>query len=208
MAVETKEPPAKKPEKKETESPEPSAETDQKQAKSGPSSRYAGIIKTVSRRGLVVLLVVSLICNGAALAKLGSNGNSASEQLTPEVSLGQFSFVSSQAEADQVVKAEFTMHVALSEDVEKEGRRRIYQRRFRLLQDVEELLRGAHSGDFDDPLLRGLKQKLKERINKTLGIRAAAYVIITGLKSERNDTSPVEDGQPAGLVPWVEPTAE
>ena len=205
MAVETKAPP----EKKETRTPESSPKADQKQAESGRSSRCAAIIiKTVSRHGLMITLAVSLIANGAALARLGSNDNSAGEPLTPEVRLGQFGFVSSQAEAGQVVKAEFTVHVALSEDAEKEGRERISQRQFRLQQDVEELLRGAHSGDFDDPLLRGLKQKLKERINKTLGIRAAAYVIITGMKTERNDSFPVEKAEPAGLVPWVEPTAE
>ena len=204
MAVETKAPP----EKRETEKPEPSPKADQKQAISGWSGRYAGIVKTVSRHGLMITLAVSLIANGAALARLGSNDNSAREQLTPEVQLGQFGFVSSQAEADQVVKAEFTVHVALSEDVEEEGRRRISQRQFRLQQDVEELLRGAHSGDFDDPLLRELKQQLKERINKTLGVRAAAYVIITELKTEQNDVSPVEIEEPASLVPWVEPTAE
>ena len=205
MAVKTKAPPEKK---KETKTPEPPANVDQKQAKSGPSNRYADIVRTVSRQGLMITLAVSLIANGAALARLGSNDNSAREQLTPEVQLGQFGFVSSQAEAGQVVKAEFTVHVALSEDVEDEGRRRISQRQFRLRQDVEELLRGAHSGDFDDPLLRGLKQKLKERINKTLGIRAAAYVIITGMETELNDRSPVEKAEPAGMVPWVEPTAK
>ena len=204
MAVETKAPPAKK----ETETPEPSPKADQKQAKSGPGSRYAGIVKAVSHHGLMITLAVSLIANGAALAKLGSNDNSAEKQLTPEVQLGHFGFVSSHAEAYQVVKAGFDVHVALSEDVEEEGRRRISQRQFRLQQDVEELLRGAYSGDFDDPLLRGLKQKLKERINKTLGIRAAAYVIITGMKTERNASSPVDKAEPAGMVPWVEPTAE
>ena len=204
MAVETKAPPRKK----ETKTPEPPANADQKQAKSGPTSRYAGIIRAVSRNGLMITLAVSLIVNGFALARFGSNDDSAAEKRTPEVRLGQFGFVSSQAEAGQVVKAEFTVHVALSEDAEEESRQRISQRQFRLQQDVEELLRGAHSGDFDDPLLRGLKQKLKERINKTLGIRAAAYVIITDLKTERNDSPPVENKEPGVLVPWVEPAAE
>lgn len=204
MAVETK----ARPEKKETKTPEPAANADQKQAKSGAGNRYTGVIKAVSRHGLMVTLVISLVANGIALATLRSNDNLPVAPLTPEMLLGQFGFVSSQAEADQVIEAEFSVHVALSEDVEEEGRRRIFQRQFRLQQDVEELLRRAHSGDFDDPLLKDLKQQLKERINKTLGIRAAAYVIITGLQTQRKDSPAVETEGPASLVPWVEPTAK
>jgi hypothetical protein len=204
MAVETKAPP----EKKEAGTPEPSPEADKKQAIPVQSRRYASIIaNAVARHGLMITLAISLIANGATLAKLGSN-DTAHKPLTPEVRLGEFGFVSSQAEAGQVVKADFTVYIALSEDVEEEGRRRISQRQFRLVQDVEELLRSAHSGDFDDPLLRELKQKLKERINKTLSIRAVAYVIITGMKTELNARSPVEKAEPAGMVPWVEPTAD
>lgn len=198
----------KAPEKTAIETPQPVPNADRKRAESDRSSRYAEIIMALSSRGLAVTLAISLIANGVALATLCSSSESSARQLTPEVSLGRFGFVSSQAEVHQVVKAEFSVHVALADNLEEEGRRRISQRQFRLQQDLEELLRGAHSGDFDDPLLRDLKQKIKERIDKTLGIRAAAYVIITGLKTERNDISTVQNQEPGGLVPWVEPTAD
>jgi len=203
MAVELKAPP----EKKETRTPEPPADAEEIRVELDQSSRYPRFLQVVSHQGLLITLCVSLVGNGATLAWLGSNDDSVDEQLTPEVRLGEFGFVSSQAEAGQVVKADFAVHIALSEDMEQEGRRRIVQRQFRLQQDMQQLLRGAHSGDFDDPLLNGLKRKLKERINKTLGIRAAADVIITDLKTERNDNAFVEE-ESAGLVPWDDLTVE
>jgi hypothetical protein len=203
MAVEAKAPP----EKKETKKPKPSPEAKQKPAEFGENTRFSRIVNAASRSGLMITLAVSLIANGIAFSGVGSKDDPAAGQLTPEVQLGQFAFLSSESVAKQVVKAEFAVHVALSEDMESESRDRMTQRQFRLQQDIEELLRGAHSGDFDDPLLRGLKQKLKERIDKTLGLRATAYVIITGLKIERNQSSPVKE-EPSTMVPWVEPAAE
>ena len=208
MAVEAKAPPQKKEPQKPKPSPEASPKATQKPPESGESTRFARIFDAVYRHGLMIALGISLVANGFAFSWFGPINNAAVEQLTPEVQLGQFGFVSSQAQSNQVVRAEFAVHVALSEEVEQEGRERISQRKFRLQQDVEELLRGAHSGDFDDPLLRGLKQKLKERIDKTLGLRAVAYVIITSLKIERNQSSPAKEEEPSTLVPWVEPTAE
>jgi len=204
MAVEEKAPPRKK----ETEPTETPSSADQKQARSGREERLVRVVRAVSRNGLMIVLAVSLIVNGATLTMMGSQDDSVAAEPTPEVPLGQFRFVSSQAEAGQVVTADFTIHVALSEELEEEGHRRIEQRKFRLQQDMEELLRGAHSGDFDDPLLRGLKEKLKDRAEKTLGIRAVAYVIITGLKTDRNGSVPVEETKPSVLVPWAEPSAE
>ena len=204
MAVEEKAPPRKK----ETEPTEAASAADQTQAKSGPNGRLSRVLQAASRNGLMIVLAVSLIANGAILTMLGSQDASVAPQPSPEVPLGQFTFVSSQAEAGQVVQADFTIHVALSEELEKEGQRRIEKRKFRLQQDMEELLRGAHSGDFDDPLLRGLKEKLKERVEKTLGIRAVAYVIITGLKTDRSESAPVVEEEPTVLVPWAEPADE
>jgi len=80
--------------------------------------------------------------------------------------------------------------------------------RFRVQQNVEELLRRAHGGDFDDPGLGELKRQLQERINERSG-RAIAEVIVTDLKLQHN-------GQDAGLVTgtaesvpwWRSPQAE
>ncbi len=204
MAVEAKAPP----EKKQPEAVETPLAGDQTRPKTVQNDRLVRIARIALRNVLAILLAVSLLVNGATLTMLGSQDDSVAKPPSPEVPMGHFSFASSQAEPGQVVNASFTIHVALSEELEDEGRRRIEQRQFRLQQDMEELLRGAHSGDFDDPLLRGLKGKLKDRVEKTLGIRAVAYVVITGLKTGRTEIAPFEELEPATLVPWAEPAAK
>jgi flagellar basal body-associated protein FliL len=112
-----------------------------------------------------------------------------------EVSLGNFHFQADKVERGATARADFSLHVALLEPVDPLARQRLAARKYHIQQDVEELLRKAHSGDFDDPGLQELKRQLHEQINQALGTRAVAEIIITDLKLQRS-------GQPsaAGLA--------
>jgi len=91
------------------------------------------------------------------------------------------------------------------------ARTRLAARKFKVQQDVEQLLRQAHPDDFADPVLAGLKRQLQEQINESLGLRAISEVIITSLEygSQPPATTPVaapsHEGIRAALPSVVEP---
>ena len=207
MAVETKEPP-KKPAVEATKAakpPKPAAVAPESPpTKGGAFTGSSGLSKSLKGNVVACLLAGSVFLNGLGFAYFWATPSTGTTALEAEIALGEFQFISYHAGADQVVKAEFAVHVALNEPVQEEARRRVQKRKFRLQQEIEELLRAAHSGDFDDPLLRGMKSKLEERINKTLGMRAADAVIITDLKMVRSAAETESAEEAVELVPWVE----
>jgi len=106
-----------------------------------------------------------------------------------ELSLGSFEYVAQDPEPvglGTIRKATFDLHVALLYPRDVSVRNRFAQAKFRLQQDIEELLRRAHGGDFEDPSLAELKRQLQERINTTIGMRAVSEVIITNLTVEQD----------------------
>lgn len=206
MAVETKEPP-KKP-AAEAKPPKPAKAAavapESPKAKEEVSADSTGPSQSLKRNAVVCLLAGSVFLNGACFAYFWLAPGTKKTVSDAEISLGEFQFISYHAGPDQVVQAEFAVHIALNEPVKEEAQQRVEGRRFRLQQQIEELLRAAHSGDFDDPLLRGIKSKLVEQVNKTLGMHAIDSVIITNLKTVRSaaETEPTEEA--VELVPWVE----
>jgi len=174
-----------------------------------PRRRAAELLaKLLTKKGFGILLGVSIVLHGIGFAYYRLGGKQPPSTPSPEVSLGEFGFVADPAEGGvqggRVTNAEFRLHVALLQQVEPAARGQLAARKFRVREDIEELLRRAHSGDFDDPVLGDLKRRLQERINESLEMRAIADVIVTDLKLER-------DAQPIGTiregavsVPWVE----
>ncbi|MGA2063511.1 MAG: flagellar basal body-associated FliL family protein [Thermoguttaceae bacterium] len=134
---------------------------------------------------LLVVLIATIAIQGTAFVYHRASGRV--EQVPPpaEIDLGMFRFEADKAEGGQTLHAEFALHVALQEAAERVARPRLSARKFRVQQDIEELLRKAHPGDFDDPGLQELKRQLLEQIDQTLGVRAVADVIVTGLKLQR-----------------------
>ncbi len=106
-----------------------------------------------------------------------------------EIALGVFHFEADKSEGGGIGKADFSLHVALLEPVDPAARQRLAARKYHIQQDVEELLRKAHSGDFDDPGLTDLKRQLHEQINQAIGLRAVSEVIVTDLKLSRSQQS-------------------
>jgi flagellar basal body-associated protein FliL len=143
-----------------------------------------------TRPWVIAGLGVWTLVNAAGFAFYRGQSQPAPQEVpSPEVSLGEFKFCADPAEHGPVVTARFALHVSLASQSDRVGRERLTARKFRVQQDVEELLRRAHGADFDDPSLRELKRQIQEQINETLGLRAVADVIITDLLTETPDTT-------------------
>jgi len=160
-----------------------------------------------SRKWVAVILAVSLanFAVGFVCSRLLVGQTSGGSEY--EIDLGRFRFAADNAELGRLADAEFDIHIAMLEHVDLPARQRLEAHRRRVQQDIEELLRQAHSGDFDDPTLVELKRQLQEQINETLGLRAIADVIITDLQMTHSakDAGPVSET--ADTVPWSEKPA-
>lgn len=151
---------------------------------------------------LGVLMLVPIV--GISCYRLGYRA--AASPANAEISLGEFRFDACKPAAGQVADASFALHLALLDEVARPARQRLQVRAFRVEQDIEELLRRAHSTDFDDPSLAELKRQLQEQINRTLGLRAIADVIVTNLQLDRAPAPPVSVAAPAESLSWGKPT--
>lgn len=156
---------------------------------------------------LPAALVVSILANLSGVFYFRSLALVARPAIAHEIPLGDYRFVSDEHEPGQVTEAEFALYIELVRQAERPGRQMLEVRQQKVRQNVEELLRTAHGGDFNDPVLSELKSQLQKRINETLGIRAVADVIVTDLHLERAQRPSVTNQEPEKSVPWVEPTA-
>ena len=172
------------------------------------SSKKGLLARIWTPKGIAVLVGVSVVAHGIGFAYYQWANKASAQSITPEVALGSFRFEGAENEKGRIAKAEFSIHIALLDQVNKVAHQRLQARRFRVQQDVEELLRQAHSGDFDDPNLGELKRQLQEKINETLGMRAIADVIITNLKTEQRQGDAKTIDKSAEALPWVEKPAK
>ena len=169
-----------------------------------PPTKAPSWRRFLTRKWIAIVVGVSIVVHGVGFVYYQCADNTPPVTPNPEVSLGTFRFEADKAEIGEITNAEFCLHIALLEHVDQAARRRLKAHKFRVQQDIEELLRQAHGGDFDDPNLGELKRQLQEQVNQTLGMRAIADVIITDLKLTHSDTdlgSVVDTGE---SVPWVE----
>lgn len=144
----------------------------------------------LGHNGLIVLLALSVVANAAGFAYLKFRERSDKVAPSTEIALGSFRFVADKSEKGLVNGARFSLHVAFTPQADQEGRQRLSDRKYRVQQDIEELLRRAHGADFDDPRLRDLKRQVQQQINETLGIQALADVIITDLSIDWSASAP------------------
>lgn len=170
--------------KQTTAAPDPEMEGEPQNAKPDRPSKLARLREFLTWKWLAIFLGASILVHGAViiLCKLSATGPKT--RPAAEVSLGEFEFRADQTAPGGVSAASFALHIALLSKVDGAARHELAARAFRVQQDIEQLLRLAHSGDFDDPRLAELKRQLQEQINKSLGIRAIDEVIITNLKLE------------------------
>jgi flagellar basal body-associated protein FliL len=121
-----------------------------------------------------------------------------------EIPLGTFHFTGTKVESGRTAAANFSLYITLLDRMDRSAREALEARRFRVQQDVEQLLRQAHSGDFEDATLGELKRQLREQINESLGVRAVAEVIITDLKLKSAEPASQPPLSAAGSMASVE----
>lgn len=109
-----------------------------------------------------------------------------------------------------MVKADFSLYVALENYRDPRASLLLADHRHRIRQGVEELMRRAHAGDFEDPTLKSLKRRVLERIEETVGERIVSEVMVTHLRVRWNSPdskSPSEaksGAETAEAIPWTE----
>lgn len=146
-------------------------------------------------------LVVSLLGQAAGIVYCRASARRPAEALPEEIGLGAYCFQASNAMAERVAAADFALHVTLQPSVEQTARRRLADRKCRVRQAIEELLRKAHCADFDDPSLGDVKRQVQEQVNQVLGIRAVADVILTDLKLQHAPREAGPARETAGPTP-------
>lgn len=160
------------------------------------AARFAQLF---SRGALGTMLAISLVLNAGVVAYLRLHKPArVVESGSPEIELGSFIFRGSDTGNAPVAGARFSLCISLLDGAERVAREHLAASRHRVQQAVEELLRTAHSGDFEDPSLSGLKRQLQEQINGVLGMRAISQVIITNLVLDRAHPSPGGKTRTAG----------
>ena len=169
-----------------------------------PSGKKGFLKRLLTPKGLAILVGVSIAVHAVVYTCTRSGKGASSEAAAAEISLGDFRFEANPTEAGSISSAWFSLHIVLLDPVDTEARKKLESRGFRVQQDVEELLRQAHGGDFDDPNLGELKRQLQEQVNETLGMRAIADVIITDLELTPREESAPPASRTAETAPWQE----
>jgi hypothetical protein len=141
--------------------------------------------RLLTSRWVAVFLVLSLVIHGALLICWPAAVRSKSD-FAKEIDLGAFRFVNSEHNV-RLAKVAFKLHVSLLLGTEKIGGTRLAEKKFLVQQAIEELLRQAHAGDFDDPTLAELKRQMQEKVNEAVEMRIVEEVIITDLEMEERD---------------------
>ena len=141
--------------------------------------------KLLSQKWFATVLIATVAIHGLGFAYVQWQSARAAAGGVPEITLGEFGFIQDDLTTAGVREAVFSLHISLLGDTDRKARARLDVRRFKVEQDVEQLLRQAEPEDFNDPTLAELKRRIQERINKSLGMRAIAEVIITDLTLDR-----------------------
>jgi flagellar basal body-associated protein FliL len=148
--------------------------------KSAWKNRVAAIGQTLAKHWFVGLITLALAVHATGLWIFAVQ-RTAQPERTAEVDLGRYEFRNAAPRRGEVSEAAFALHIRFIDEVESRAHRQLADRRYRVEQDIEEILRQAHGVDFADPRLRELKRQLQEQINRSLELRSVADVIVTDL---------------------------
>ncbi len=153
-------------------------------------------------RTVAAALGLSVLINMAVL--FSAREEHEAQRVEREISLGEFFFVPDPSEETPVARADFKLHLSLLSEVDALTRQRLEVHQYRVQQNIEELLRQAHGGDFSDPTLAELKRQMQEKINDTIAVRGISDVIITDLRLERREGQSMEpSAETAGIHPPI-----
>lgn len=143
----------------------------------------------LQRRYLIPFVVVLILSQIALIGHYRASSGVGEQVLSPEVSLGEFQFNSQSLHAEPIVSAIFQIHVSLLGETEHDGRLLLSAHQHKVQQEIEQLLRQAHSQDFEDPSLTELKRQIQTMINEILAKQVVAEILITDLSIDRVATS-------------------
>jgi flagellar basal body-associated protein FliL len=172
---------------------------------SAKKSKFALFSGKTVQYWLVFLVISTLVIHGIGLAYYKLSSNRTTVEYSPEISVGNFEFTADKTAGGRVAGAEFSLYITALEGLDRIARTRLTSYKYRVQQEIELLLRQAHSGDFGDPALSDLKRQIREQINQVLGNRVVSDVIIANLKitSSNNKESSTAAGT-ASSPPWLE----
>ena len=187
----------------ESKRPESEASKDDQAPANKPKSSF--LHNPTVQYGLIIVLVCTLIapCIGIAYYKL--NNNAPVVESSPEISLGDYQFSADKSADGRISGADFTVYITALDGLDRITRAKITSHKYRVQEEIETLLRQAHTGDFDDPMLTELKQKIREQVNRVIGNRVVSDVIITNLKIKPAEKKPsTATANTTSPAPWIE----
>ena len=186
-------------------------DTDQPEGDDAPQTDAVSKTPLISRvlqgNWVAKLLALLILVHGLAYVYYGYRRSSATTSRIYEISLGSYRFDTDGAGDDRVAGAQFRLYVSLLSEVDQAGRALIKTHKYKVQQDIEELLRQAHARDFEDPALAELKRQIQETVNQTVGTRVVEHVIITNLQIEKVagiDAEPADRGPAPADTQWTE----
>ncbi|MGD0382139.1 MAG: hypothetical protein ABSA77_01370 [Thermoguttaceae bacterium] len=190
----------------ETKRPEnPSSDEEKTEASTAGKSRFALLRGKTMQYWLAFLLISTLVIHGIGLAYYKTSNTHAPIEYSPEIGVGNFQFTADKTAGGRIAGAEFSLYITALEGLDRIARIRLTSHKYRVQEEIESLLRQAHSGDFDDPALNDLKRQIREQIDQALGNRVVSDVIVANLKIiASNSKEPATTADTASSPPWLE----
>jgi flagellar basal body-associated protein FliL len=171
-------------------------------------SRFAFLSHQAVKYWLAVLLVSTLVIHAIGLAYYRQTIIHSSAILSPEIAMGNFRFAADKTSGGPVASAEFSLYVTALDGMDRLTRSQLASHQFRVQEEIETMLRQAHSGDFADPALNDLKRQIREQVNQVLGSRVISDVIVTNLKIVASDKKEAtSSAETSDSAPWLDKTS-
>ncbi len=135
---------------------------------------------------VVAFFVLLVAFHGALFAWIETHNGAPQAEAEPatELPLGKYHFATSSAGNALVRSADFSIYVTLLRTDEKKARSVLKTHERRVRQEIEQILRQSHGGDFSDPSLIGLKDTIRSQLNELFGFKAIGAVVITDMTME------------------------
>jgi flagellar basal body-associated protein FliL len=183
----------------------PDSEETKTEESSAGKSKFAWLYGKTMQYWLAILLISTIVFHGIGLAYYKVNSARVSAEITPEIALGDFQFAADKTAGSRINGVNFSLYITANDGLDQIARSQLTTHKYRVQQEVEALLRQAHSGDFEDPSLSDLKRRLREQINNVLKLRVVSDVIVTNLKITASENKAVPtSAESASKTPWLD----
>lgn len=195
----------------EAQRPEESRNEDEAktEASSAGTSKIGSFFAKTTQYWLALLLITTLVIHGLGWAWYKAGNAAPAVERSPEIGIGTFKFTADKTSGSHVAGAEFAVYITALDGLDGVARNRLSSHQFRVQEEIESMLRQAHSGDFVDPALNDIKRQIRERIDQALKNRVVSDVIITNLKFSPSDAKePAQAADSASSPPWLQKASD